>query len=149
MKESSLFQKFKRRPFGSNSEQVNLTETITQATQEYKMMIDDLTESLNILSECLLSIGGSTKENHESGKSVIEELNKLYENDENPTPELIESFDLFYYFCQKLADIPNRIYILQVNLVRLKQNISKHSEITLSLVRCGNANKPKNDGKGL
>ena len=65
----------------------------------------------------------------------------MYENDENPTPEVIETLDMFYFFCQKLAEIPTSLHILEVNLGKLKQNISKHSEITLTLVKCGTLNK--------
>jgi hypothetical protein len=122
---------------------MKLTEIIIQATQEYKMLIDDLDDFLKNLSEFFLALGTNTKDNNECGRPVIEELNKLYENEENPTPELIEALDLFYFFCQKLGDIPNRIHILQSNLGKLKQNINKHSEITLSLVRCGNINRSR------
>ena len=41
-------------------------------------MIDDLTLLLSALSECLEMIGVSIGENHQNGKLVIEELNKLY-----------------------------------------------------------------------
>ncbi len=61
----------------------------------------------------------------------------------------MEALDLFNYFCQKLADIPNRIHILEVNLSKLKQTIIKHSEITLTLVRCGNLTPVKGETKGI
>jgi hypothetical protein len=76
-----LLTKFERQPPGkSSSEQINLTEVIIQATREYQMIVDDLVELLTLLSDCLLQVGSSMNETHQSGKQVIEELNKLYEN---------------------------------------------------------------------
>ena len=83
MKESSLLQKYKARHGNqvSSSDQTTLTDIIMQATREYQMIIDDLVELITVISEAMVLVGNSTGETHQSGKTIIEELNKLYENE--------------------------------------------------------------------
>lgn len=48
----------------------------------------------------------------------------------------METLDLFNSFCMKLGELPNSLHIFQTNINKLRQNINKHSEITLSLLKC-------------
>jgi hypothetical protein len=43
------------------------------------------------------------KHYEESSKLMMEEVNKLYDNDESPTPEMIETLESFHYFCLKIG----------------------------------------------
>ena len=58
---------------------------------------------------------------------LAEDLNKLYENDENPTPEMLDTLDLFGYFCQRMGELAGMLHMQLASAVKLKQNINKHS----------------------
>lgn len=49
---------------------------------------------------------------------------------------MLDTLDLFSYFCQRVAEIPNMLHLQLASVVKLRQNINKHSEITLSLIKC-------------
>ena len=48
----------------------------------------------------------------------------------------MDTLDLFNYFSVKLGELPNQLHIFQTSIIKLRQNINKHSEITLSLLKC-------------
>ena len=111
LKESSLFQRFKRSGNQKDENNDKLTDIIISATQEYNNLINELEGIIKILSEGFTNLSKNIKEHSETAKQLAEELNKFYENDESPSPITIGILDLFSLFSQKLAEIPNLLYI--------------------------------------
>ena len=40
---------------------------------------------------------------------------------------MLDTLDLFSYFCQRVAEIPNMLHLQLASVVKLRQNINKHS----------------------
>jgi hypothetical protein len=49
---------------------------------------------------------------------------------------MLDTLDLFSYFCQKIGEIPTLLNLQLSSAIKLRQNINKHSDITLSLIKC-------------
>jgi hypothetical protein len=56
-------------------------------------------------------MANSVKDQSEKTKVILEEINKLYDNDESPSPQMLETLDLFSYLLQKLSEIANNIHL--------------------------------------
>lgn len=128
LRESTLLIKYKRRgnvKIDENNDK--LTEIIINATQEYNDLIAGVEGTIKNLIEGLSLIAANSKEKADIARGITEELNALYENDENPTPEMLDTLDLFSYFCQRVAEIPNMLHLQLASVVKLRQNINKHS----------------------
>lgn len=49
---------------------------------------------------------------------------------------MLDTLDLFGYFCQRMGEMANMLHMQLAAAVKLRQSINKHSEITLSLLKC-------------
>lgn len=49
---------------------------------------------------------------------------------------MLDTLDLFSYFCQRLGELAGMLHLQVAGALKLKQSINKHSEITLSLLKC-------------
>ena len=137
IRESSLLHKAKRRNNLRQEESADkLSEMIINVTQEYNELIKMVESGYQALEAGLQLMSVHSEERKQTAKQIREELNRLYEQDENPTVELMETLDLFNYFSVKLGELPTQLHIFQANIMKLRQNINKHSEITLSLLKC-------------
>jgi hypothetical protein len=137
VRESTLLIKYKRRgPKVEDGSNDKLTEIIINATQEYNDIINSVEAVIKSLMEGFTLISANAKERIDASKAIMEELNKLYETDENPTPELLDTLDLFAYFCQRMGEVAGLLHMQLAAAVKLRQSINKHSEITLSLLKC-------------
>jgi|LakMenEpi03Aug12_release.lakeMendotaPanAssembly.Ray.scaffolds.fasta_scaffold497879_2 hypothetical protein len=66
---------------------------------------------------------------------------------------MLDTLDLFGYFCQRMGELAGMLHMQLASAVKLKQNINKHSEITLSLLKCqaykGNIDQKPNNSKNV
>lgn len=49
---------------------------------------------------------------------------------------MLDTLDLFSYFCQRMGEMAGMLHLQLASAVKLRQSINKHSEITLSLLKC-------------
>lgn len=49
---------------------------------------------------------------------------------------MLDTLDLFSYFCQRLGELAGMLHLQLAGALKLRQSINKHSEITLSLLKC-------------
>ena len=73
----------------------------------------------------------------------MENLNSLYSIDESPSKQVNETLDLVLFFSTKLSSISDKLYVCCTKLSMLRNNVKKHSDITLSLLKMNH--KGKND----
>ena len=87
IRESSLLQKVKRRGNVRQEESADkLAEIIISVTQEYNDLIGVIESSYQALEGGLALMGTRIDDRRVTAKQIVEELNRVYEQDENPTP---------------------------------------------------------------
>lgn len=100
--ENSFINKYRRKSIRNDGKD-NLSTIIINATQEYTVLIDEVDNLIKHLIDGLSVLQDIAKDHVVRSKTLVEEINKLYENNENPAPEMIDTLDLFNFFCQRLG----------------------------------------------
>ena len=113
-----------------------IVSNMISSIQEYNIIMEELEMILKGFDEGLKRLGKRVKDVIDGNSKVfLENMNNLYEIDENPSAEVTKTFDLFSYFTQKFASISDKLYVSTTKLYMLKTNVKKHAEVTLTLIR--------------
>lgn len=55
--------------------------------------------------------------------------------------EVSDTLDIYEYYTNKICDISDKLYQCSQKLTMLKQNVKKHADVTLSLIRTNQKKK--------
>lgn len=71
----------------------------------------------------------------------MDNLNAAYTIDETPSAEVSDVLDLYEYYTTKVVGISDKLYQCSNKLNMLKQNVKKHADVTISLIRAAKKGK--------
>ena len=121
-----------------------VVNNLISSIEEYNRTIDELEGILKCFDQGFKKMQTKIANIMENLKpTFMENLNNLYTIEESPSRQVNETLDLILLFTSKLSSISDKLYVCTTELSMLRNNVKKHSDITLSLLKMNQ--KGKND----